>query len=210
MDALFKQILETVSFENVCKQRGYAFFTNGDFNLNIYGVRNRLSYPKGLLADKVTDQFDDAIVLAYKENGKWIKKIYECTVDPGSTYMKSPSVSAGTGIIVPNQYRGALKLGLHKNSYKALVQAKPMKLYRDNNKDLVYDMNPSTIQEGIFGVNIHKAGADSQQVLNWSAACTVFKKEANFKEFLSICEKAEKIWGNSFTYTVLELQSVFN
>lgn len=205
MDALFKRVLETSDFETICKDKGYAFFTKGDYNLNIFGCRFLLGNDY-----TVTDLFDDAIVLVYKEGGKYVRKIYECTVDPGSTYMKSPMNSTGTGIIVPGQYRGVLKLGYHKGQYEALVQAKPIKLYRDNNKDLVYDMNPSTIEEGMFGVNIHKAGANSSVIKNWSAACTVFKRESDFNEFMKLCKKSANLYGNSFTYTVFDVNPEFS
>jgi hypothetical protein len=65
-----------------------------------------------------------------------------------------------------------------------------------------YDENK--IQEGIFGINIHKAGADSTYVENWSEGCQVFKKAADFESFMAICRKAAAIHGKSFTYTLIE------
>ena len=81
-----------------------------------------------------------------------------------------------------------------------------MKVYRDANKDMTYD--ESKTQEGIFGINIHKAGADSTYVENWSEGCQVFKKSAEFDEFMKICKKAESIFGNSFTYTLIESSDI--
>jgi hypothetical protein len=66
---------------------------------------------------------------------------------------------------------------------------------------LNYDENK--IQEGIFGINIHKAGADSTYVENWSEGCQVFKKAADFEEFMTIVRKARDIHGNSFTYRLI-------
>jgi len=48
--------------------KGYAFFENGDFNLNIIGVRNSAT------GQKVTNAFDDKIVVAYKEKDNWFIK----------------------------------------------------------------------------------------------------------------------------------------
>ena len=59
------------------------------------------------------------------------------------------------------------------------------------------------IQEGVFGINIHHAGADSTYVNDWSMGCQVFKKLADFEEFMKICRKARDIHGNSFTYTLI-------
>ena len=56
----------------------------------------------------------------------------------------------------------------------------------------------------MFGINIHKAGQDSKWVDNWSHGCQVFKRVKDFDEFMKICKKASKIWGNKFSYTLIE------
>jgi hypothetical protein len=67
---------------------------------------------------------------------------------------------------------------------------------------MIYD--ELKIQEGVFGINIHKAGADSTYVENWSEGCQVFKKSADFDEFMVIIRNSKDIHGNSFTYTLIE------
>ena len=59
-----------------------------------------------------------------------------------------------------------------------------------------------------FGINIHKAGADSTYVENWSEGCQVFKKSADFEEFMTIVRKSKDIHGNSFTYTLIESSDI--
>jgi len=76
-----------------------------------------------------------------------------------------------------------------------------VKVYRDANRDMKYD--ETKITEGIYGINIHKAGVDSTYVENWSEGCQVFKKSADFESFMSICRKSRDIHGNSFTYTLI-------
>ena len=71
---------------------------------------------------------------------------------------------------------------------------------------MTYD--ESKIQEGIFGINIHKAGVDSTYVENWSEGCQVFKRAADFEEFMTICRKAAKVHGASFTYTLIESNNI--
>ena len=110
--------------------------------------------------------------------------------------------TAGVARLVEGQYRGSHTIRLHQGKYEALGQAKNVKVYRDANKDLNYDENK--IQEGVFGINIHKAGADSTYVENWSEGCQVFKKSADFEEFMKICRKSKDLHGNSFTYTLIE------
>jgi len=68
--------------------------------------------------------------------------------------------------------------------------------------------NEDKIQEGVFGINIHKAGADSTYVENWSEGCQVFKKSADFDAFMAIVRKSRDIHGNSFTYTLIESKDI--
>lgn len=79
-----------------------------------------------------------------------------------------------------------------------------MRVYRDSNKDDSLDMDPGSIQAGYFGINIHHAGEDSQFVNKWSAGCTVIANLASFEVFMSIIRKSQQIWGDSFTYTLIE------
>lgn len=199
MGSDLQMLLIKTNFEDLFKKKGYAFFTNGKYNLNIIGVRNLLQ------GDKQNNDFNDALVCIYKDqNDTWIKQIWECTTDPGITYLKSPINSKGCGILVPGQYKGVYQIGLHQGKYEALVQRGVLKVYRDNNRDNVLDFDPNTIEEGSnFGVNIHKAGSDSKIINNWSALCQVFKKEDNFDEFMKLCKKARELYGNKFTYTLI-------
>ena len=49
---------------------------------------------------------------------------------------------------------------------------------------------------------------ESYYVNKWSAGCQVFKKVADFNEFMDICRKARDIWGNSFSYTLIESEDL--
>jgi hypothetical protein len=69
-------------------------------------------------------------------------------------------------------------------------------------------MDADTIEEGKFGINIHKAGNMSSVVNKWSAGCQVFKNASDFEEFMDIVRHARDNWGNSFTYTLLEEQDI--
>jgi hypothetical protein len=86
-----------------------------------------------------------------------------------------------------------------------------VKVYRDNNKDLIQDYNVATIEEGIFGINIHRSNPAQASVLNekWSAGCQVFANPKDFEQFMSICKKSRDLYGNKFTYTLL-LEEDFN
>jgi hypothetical protein len=178
------------------KLKDYKFFESGDYNLNIIGIRNSDT------GNKVTNVFDDLLTVSYKIGEVWHFKKWAATTDPGTKGVKEFHNAQGVARLVPGQYRGSHAIGLHQGKYEALKQAKPVKVYRDANKDMTYDTK--LITEGIYGINIHKAGADSTYVENWSEGCQVFKKSADFDEFMALVKKAATLHGNSFTYTLLE------
>jgi hypothetical protein len=183
--------------EGAVKAKGYVWFEGEkDYDVNIVGIRNSAT------GQKVTNAFDDTITLSYKVGGQWKFHTWACTTDPGKKGVMEYHNAAGVARLVEGQYRGSHGIGLHQGKYEALRQAKNVKVYRDANKDLNYDENK--IQEGVFGINIHKAGADSTYVENWSEGCQVFKRAKDFEEFMAIIRKSRDIHGNSFTYTLIE------
>ena len=187
--------------EKAVKAKGYVWFEGAkDYDVNIVGVRTSST------GQKVTNAFDDAITVSFKINGVWQYKEWANTTDPGKKGVLEYHNTAGVARLVEGQYRGSHTIRLHQGKYEALGQAKNVKVYRDANKDLNYD--ETKIQEGVFGINIHKAGADSTYVENWSEGCQVFKKSADFEEFMKICRKARDIHGNSFTYTLIESSDI--
>ena len=189
--------------EKAVKSKGYVWFEdngNKGYDVNIVGIRNSNT------GQNVTNVFDDLLTVSYKENGQWVTKSWSATTDPGKKGVMQYHNSAGVARLVEGQYRGSHQLGLHQGKYEALRQKDNVKVYRDANKDLKYDENK--IQEGVFGINIHKAGADSIEVSNWSEGCQVFKKAADFEEFMKIIRKSRDIHGNSLTYTLIETKDI--
>lgn len=200
MDLKLKQLIEKTDFEQLFNKKGYVFFTNGNYNVNIIGVRN-------LLGDTIQrDKFDDALILIFKENGQWVKKIWDATTDPSLKLLKSPSNSNGTAILVPGQYRSVYKVDIHGGKYQAVCQRLgKVSVYRDKNKDNKLDMDPKTIQSGMFGINIHRASAVAvnETIGGYSAGCQVFKSYKDFNEFMKYVNKSKDLFGNSFTYTLI-------
>ena len=183
--------------------KGYKWFedkSNKGYDVNIVGIRNSENN------NEVTNHFDDTLTISYKVDGEWKFHSWPATTDPGQYWIENPISKDGTAILVPGQYRGSHMIGLHQGKYEALRQRKPVKVYRDNDKDLEYDTDEDTIKEGIYGINIHRSNPYDQSyyVNKWSAGCQVFKKVADFHEFMDICRKAKDIWGNSFSYTLIE------
>ena len=187
--------------QKAVESKGHKWFEGGDYNLNIVGIRN--SDTHGV----VTNKFDDKLTVSYSVNGEMKYHEFDATTDPGSHWEKNLLNKDGVAILVPNQYRGSHEIRKHQGKYEALCQKKPVKVYRDNNKDGKYDMLEENIHEGIFGINIHKAGSrveGSTQIDKWSAGCQVFSKESEFNQLMELAYKAKNLYGNSFTYTLIE------
>ena len=189
------------------ERKGYKFFESGDYNVNIVGVRNSLT------KNKVTNAFDDVMTLSYKKDGVWQYHEFDCTTDPGTHYMDSPIVeSKGTAILKPGQYRGSHKIRKHQGRYEALGQQRAVTVYRDNNRDDVYNLNQENTDTGLFGINIHRAtkyaGKKSTQVDKWSAGCQVIASNDDWTKFMKIMRKARDTWSNNFTYTLIESEDI--
>ena len=198
--SLFDKIANT-DIEQVMLRKGYRFF-KGVYNLNIIGVRSKESV-------KQSNKFDDAIIVCWgidsERTGIPNKLIFAATTDPGIKSLKAPMNAKGTAILVPGQYKGSHTIGFHQGKYEALVQCAPVKVYRDANKDNILDTDKRTIDTGMFGINIHKAGIASVIVDGWSAGCQVLAIEKDYAVFMDLCRKQKLAgYGDKFTYTLLE------
>tara|TARA_R110000787_G_scaffold89251_3_gene189032 strand:- start:13468 stop:14073 length:606 start_codon:yes stop_codon:yes gene_type:complete len=175
-------------------EEGHTFFEKGDLNLNIIGIRS---------PDRHSGEYNDYICCVYKDNGDWLYKAWRATTDPGLPYRKRPMNSKGCAILKAGQYRGAYQIGLHKGKYEALVQrGGQVTVYRDNNKDDTLDR--LTEDSGYFGINIHKSLRHHQEVGLYSAGCQVFQNSHDFKEFMLLVKRSSVLYGDTFTYTLIE------
>lgn len=188
------------------KRKGYEVFEKDDrnFNLNIVGIRN----PNARL-----DEFDCRLVVFWKYEGEWVSWEWKITTFPGSRYLIERLLNPkGAAILVPGQYAGVYRLDLHGGRYRALCQRNgSVNVYRDGDRDRVFDLEPASIMRGSFGINIHapvtpnsgKAAYVAERVYAASAGCQVFERVADFLKFRDLCEKAAAVFGNQFTYTLL-------
>tara|TARA_R110000824_G_scaffold346623_1_gene533446 strand:+ start:116 stop:721 length:606 start_codon:yes stop_codon:yes gene_type:complete len=192
--------------ETAVKAKDYKWFENGDYNLNIIGVRNSSTN------NEVTNKFDDKLTVSYKKEGEWKFFCFDCTTDPGDDWMDNSMNSKGCAILKPGQYRSSHKIRLHGGKYEALGQQKPVTVYRDRDKDGKYDFDEATTDTGVFGINIHRAtkyaGKKSTNIDKWSAGCQVIAANDDFETFMKICRKAREVWSNSFTYTLIESNDI--
>lgn len=176
--------------------RGEFLYENTAFpyNLNIFGVRSVAKPP---------DYFSDEMHVLWLDGGKWRKRVWPITTVPGVPWLRNPMNPKGAAALVPGRYKATYSLGPYKG-YTALKQVAPVRVYRDNNRDSVFDLNSATIEEGLFGIHIHRAGIASKFIGMSSAGCQVFKFKRHFDEFIDLCQKSAKHWGNHFTYTLIQ------
>ncbi len=174
----------------------------GELNLNIIGVRHQ---------NKRANTFNDLMCMLYQIDGEWHLKQFKCTTDPGVYYRKNPINVNGTAIVAPMQHRSLWTFGFHQGKYPALVQNKPVTVFRDGNKDEAIDTDVNK-QVGYFGINCHRANAniESKLVDKWSAGCQVIAKPDDYDEFMALCHKSAALHGNTFTYTLLEQHQLIN
>lgn len=179
------------------RSKGYLVFGNEakGYDLNLFGIRTD---------DATANSFNDIVGVMYLCDGQWNCFQFPATTDPGLYWRENPMNIAGTAILKPGQYRGAYMVGEHKG-YPALQQKSPMKVYRDDDRDKVLEMDEATLQEGMFGINIHRSSSvkPSTQVDKWSAGCQVLQDPIQFAFLMELAKKSAEIHGNSFTYTLL-------
>jgi hypothetical protein len=197
-----KSLEELLTPENIIsliKAKGYVFFDapNKKINLNLIGLRRD---------SQGTNEFDDFMLVLHRGDSNIIQHTYPITTDPGTYWLEHPISPEGTAVLVPDQYRSTWQLGKHQGKYEALVQRKKVGVWRDNNKNKIIDYaNLEVMNYGYFGINIHRSNpyTESYLVNKWSAGCQVFKRIADYDEFINLCQQSAALYGNAFTYTLV-------
>lgn len=187
--------------KSILRDQGYDIYTK-PYQLNIVGMRNKTT---------VANKFDDEIHVFYKDgNGEWIYHIYSATTDPGTFWLRNPSYPQGTAILAQGQYKNAYAIGLHRGKYKALIQSKPVTVIRDYDRDAFLDFENGRHETGMQGINIHHAESTgtTAYVDKYSAGCQVFQNINHYNEFMRLCEQHKSLYGNAFTYTLVDHRAV--
>ena len=189
------------------RAKDYKVFENPKgYDVNIIGIR---------ATTRVPDVFDDLMTISWIDgpSGEWMSLMWDCTTDSGLPIIEDPPHKDGAPFLKPGQYRGSHMLRLHQGKYMALGQKwdTSLPVFRMNNigerSQNTEDWKPSfTLMGNGQGINIHRARARgmTEKVGRWSAGCQVFKSAEDFSVFLAICETARRVWGNSFSYTLLD------
>ena len=195
--------------KHIAKRKGYLIY-NKPYQLNIWGIRSCNEKP---------NRFDDELHVFYvegKNSGfgrkKWTHYVFPITTDPGTYWLNNPMSPQGTAMLAPGQYRDTYKLDLHRGKYYALCQRlAKVTVIRDFNRDAILDFRNGTPDRGMFGINIHRARktGTTYTVDNHSAGCQVFQRVQDFDLFMRLCEMHRDLYGNQFTYTLIDQRMEF-
>jgi len=184
-----------------CKDLGYAIFTDKNYDLNLIACRS---------PSRVANEFDDVFHVVYRVGDRYFQESYPCTTDAGLYWLHNPSRVEGTAILVPNQYRNVWRLDYHagNKSHLALCQRNgPVQVYRDSDRNEILDMDPDTIMEGWFGINIHRASSKhtAERVERYSAGCIVIQEKDDFDRLIALAKRQRDQLGyHNFSLTLLE------
>ena len=160
----------------------------------------------------MSNRFDDELHLFYTtKEGNWKYHVFPITTDPGTYWLKNPMAPQGTAILASGQYQNAYGIAKHRGKYYALCQIhRPVTVIRDYDRNAWLDLMNGTKERGMFGINIHRARnvGKTKRIDDFSAGCQVFKNASDFTAFMALCEKHRQLYGNSFTYTLIDFRAI--
>lgn len=163
-------VLSIETIKKIYAAVGLTLFADGRVNIACFRGKERKA-----------NAFDDSLytVRYDKRKDRWEIAKYRATVDPGLTQLQNPTFPEaqknGTAIVCEHQTVNFKWETIGKGQYNhaCLLQAEPIWLYRDKNKDDKLDfvnkeLNPSA------GICIHCFGnyGETERVNNRSAGCT--------------------------------------
>ena len=124
---------------------------------------------------------------------------------PGLHWLENPMNTKGCAILKEGQYK-SYKVDKHNGKYDAICQRLgDVTVWRDDDRDREYDMVKGTEMTGKFGINLHRAHSnyELETVDKYSAGCQVIQDPDEFDVHMEVVKKAAEVWGNSFTYTLI-------
>jgi hypothetical protein len=184
------------------KANGYTL-DERPFAMNIFGIRSNSTEP---------DVFNDIIGYLYKDgSGKWNVVQSAGTTDTGTYWLKNPQNPKGTAMLVAGQYKDAYQIGTHASKYTAFVQRSPVMVIRDYDRDAIFDFTNGKSDEGLFGINLHRAESTgtTKSIGRYSAGCQVWANAGDFENALAFGKKHKEKYSNRFTYTLFDERADF-
>ena len=154
-----------------------------------------------------TDEYDDKY---YLFKGSKFVMFTTGTTNPGKWSLNNFSEynAKGCAVVKADEwYYDLWANGLHKGKMQALVQAKDILYYRDNDKN-GKSSEIGIIQKGMIGINFHTCTYDkptlAQKLMGWiigkwSAGCSVINNVTDYYKIIDLVSKQLRI-----TYCLLK------
>ena len=92
---------------------------------------------------------------------------------------------------------------------EALVQKKPIQVFRDDNYDAKLDLNKLD-KPDFYGINHHRAHSkiEIERIGKYSAGCQVRTNPYEYLTFIQMRDMAIVNWGDSFSYTLININDL--
>ncbi len=181
----------------VMEELGFRVF-RGVESINLIGFRS---------LSRVAGAFDDWIcTVMLSTEGQWVTKWYPATTDPGVPWLRSPMNHAGAAVVAHGQILGAFTMGLHLGVYRCLVQAKPIGVLRDDNRNDLIDP-PAGSDVGWHGIQLHRASAVRlvDEVGKFSAGCQVVQDPDDYDDLISDVDLSMLRHGPTVSYSLVDV-----
>lgn len=183
----------------ILKDKQYAVFTR-PFELNLVGLR---------AANPTSGKFDDEIYCFYKDaKDNWHLHVWPATTDPGIIWLDNPMAPDGTALLAQGQYKHVYKLGMHRGRSRALIQAKPVTVWRMQKTASGY--KPVGRATGMFGINLHKPGISKEPSMLVgldSAGCQVPASAKDHDLLLQLADRHLKLYPEGITYSLVDFRA---
>jgi hypothetical protein len=165
--------------------------------------------PDGTLNPQTPNAFEDLrVVFSIGQDGTPQLQSWVATTAPGKPHTMKPMNPKGAARIAPGQYK-SWGIGTHvgpsgMDPHEALIQAEPVDVYRDTNKDFKRD---GPIYPGMFGIDQHW-GYDhpKDNIGAASAGCLVGEKRDGHRAFMAVIKSDPRFRANNrykFVTTVI-------
>jgi hypothetical protein len=185
MDEGKKKMSMIGRIKGLLKRRGFTIYTR-PFELNIVGLRNK------------NVRHADEIHVFYKINAKnWNYHIYEGITDPFYLSKGKPSSSI---LLKEGQYADTFEIGRHREKFTALVETKPVVVLENN--DRASSLSAGKTKKGNFNIDIIPAAAFK----DGDEGCQLLLGDENFTELIVLCKKHAELYGNHFTYSLIDFR----
>lgn len=149
----------------------------------------------GTLNNDQPNQFNDRrMVIEIPNQVPELKGNWEATTEPGTHYTINPMNNLGAARIAFGQYK-AWQVGTHWGSgaepHEALVQASPISVYRDKNKDFI--RTGDKLYTGNFEINQHYGFDFPRNDISFAGAgCLVGRERKSHRDFMALIKQDKR------------------